>query len=175
MLSIVPSILASSSLALPVVASHRNRQDFRGVLATVDVPSDKPPSGARGHRVTLTTAAVEDALPSLVGMGLDYTLCFDGHDARRKIGVITEAALVRLATVVVVQISGFLYAKDFPEVIEEIRKNGDALGMSYEIADARVRSLAASVWTIDDFCFTGAALLAKNKAAYRDTSIELVE
>jgi len=39
------------------------------VLTTVDVASDKSPSGARGHRVLLTRRAAEAAIPSLMGMG----------------------------------------------------------------------------------------------------------
>jgi hypothetical protein len=56
--------------------------------------SDKPPAGARGHRVVLTRAAADAALASLLGMGLDYTPALDRHDTRRKIGVITRADIV---------------------------------------------------------------------------------
>jgi hypothetical protein len=45
--------------------------------------------------------------------------------------------------------------------------------MSYEIADARVADLQAKVWTLTQVTFTGAAILRRDKAAYRDTWIEL--
>src|SRR3954462_7723957 len=73
---------------------HPNRMPFRGVLTILDAPSDRPPAGARGHRVVLTRAAAEAALPSLIGMAVDFTAGFDGHDARRKVGVITSAEIV---------------------------------------------------------------------------------
>ena len=57
--------LESMAIELPEVEGHPNRVDFRGVLTVVDVISDRVPSGARGHRVVLTRAAAEDALPSL--------------------------------------------------------------------------------------------------------------
>ena len=39
----------------------------------VDVPSQRAPSGAKGHLVVLTKRAAEAALPSLLGMALDYS------------------------------------------------------------------------------------------------------
>lgn len=83
----------SMAISLPAVARHPNRLAFRGVLTLVDAPSDRAPAGARGHRVLLTCAAAEAALPPLLGMGLDYTPSLDGHDARRKIGIITSAEI----------------------------------------------------------------------------------
>ena len=82
--------LESMAIQMPVVEQHPNREAFRGVLTLLDVPSDKPPSGSRGHRVVLTRKAAEAALPSLLGMGLDYAPSLDRHDTRRKIGVITR-------------------------------------------------------------------------------------
>src|SRR5271167_833437 len=106
----------SMAIAMPTVHGHPNRTNFRGVLTLVDVASDKSPSGARGHRVLLTRRAAEAAIPSLMGMGLDYSPAMDRHDARRKIGVITRAEIVGRA----IEVGGFLYARDFPEVVAEI-------------------------------------------------------
>ncbi len=204
--------LEAMAIELPRYDDHPNRVPFRGVLTLLDVPSDKPPAGARGHRVLLTRTAAERALPSLLGMGLDYTPALDRHDARRKIGVITEATIVDGAAIdnpsrrrdptsakngqmwgtkpspynasrrrggihaggALVEVSGYLYARDFPEVVRELRAGGrDLLGMSYEIADARIAEASAPVWRVTDFTFTGAALLRRDKAAYRETWIEL--
>ena len=41
----------------PEVEGHPNRLPFEGCLTLVDLPSDKAPSGARGHRVVLTREA----------------------------------------------------------------------------------------------------------------------
>src|SRR6266545_3829457 len=112
--------LESMAIEMPAVEGHPNREPFRGVLTLVDVASDKPPSGARGHRVVLTRGAAETALPSLMGMALDYAPALDRHDVRRKVGVITRAEIVGRK----VEVSGFLYARDFPEIVEEIGKAG---------------------------------------------------
>ena len=175
--------LQSMAIEMPPVARHPNRIPFAGVLTLIDTPSDKAPSGARGHRVLLTKAATDRALPSLLGMALDYAPSLDRHDARRKVGIITSAevlpgqratAPLRAALSSLLQISGYMFAKDFPEIVREIRTRGRAaLGMSYEIADAHVDDPKASIWTVSDFTFTGAAILRREKAAYRETWIEI--
>jgi prefoldin subunit 5 len=161
--------LEALAIEMPASKNHPNRVPFRGVLTTVDLASDRPPAGARGHRVLLTKAGAEQALPSLIGMALDYTPAFDGHDSRRKAGIITSAEVVGSQLVV----SGYLFARDFPDLMRELRAGSGRLGMSYELADARVRDVRAPVWTLDEATFTGAAILLKKKAAYENTSIEL--
>ena len=167
--------LESMAIELPVVDNHPNREPFRGVLTLVDVPSDHPPAGARGHRVVLTRAAAEEALASLLGMALDYAPSLDRHDARRKVGVITRAEIVGRN----LELSGYLFAKDFPEIVEQIHRAqshaSERIGMSYEIADACVADIRAPIWTLTRVTFTGAAILRRNKAAYRNTWIEMGE
>ncbi|HZD45692.1 MAG TPA: hypothetical protein VE109_06395, partial [Acidobacteriaceae bacterium] len=87
-------VLESMAVAMPEVEGHPNRAGFRGVLTVVDVPSQRAPSGSGGRRVVLTKRAAEAALPSLLGMALDYAPSFDRHDVRRKVGVITSADVV---------------------------------------------------------------------------------
>jgi hypothetical protein len=48
-----------------------------------------------------------------------------------------------------------------------------AMGMSYELADAHVADLRAPVWTLTRATFTGAAILLREKAAYRGTSFRM--
>lgn len=182
--------LESMAIRMPEVAEHPNRVPFGGVLTLVDTPSDRPPSGSRGHRVLLTSKAVEDALPSLLGMAIDFTPMLDGHDTRAKIGVITAAELEAVPALRVLarggqtlrvrgrayqlKVGGYLYGKDFPEVMNEMRARGKGeLGMSYEIANVHVEDVEAAVWAVTKFTFTGAAVLLKNKAAYQQTWIEL--
>jgi hypothetical protein len=175
--------LESMAIEMPAVVGHPNREPFRGVLTLVDVVSDKAPAGARGHRVVLTRAAAETALASLLGMALDYSLSLDRHDTRRKVGVVTRAEIVGKK----LELGGYLYAKDFPEIVKQIGRGRDChrgldaasagrhtcLAMSYEIADARVADMHAKVWTLTQVTFTGAAILRRDKAAYRETWIEM--
>jgi hypothetical protein len=203
--------LEAMAIEMPHVDGHPNRLPFRGVLTLVDVPSDHPPSGAGEHRVILTRAAAEKALPSLLGMALDFKPNLDGHDARMKVGVITSADILpadgkwemangknamsespafaarpfsRLESAHQLEISGYIFAKDFPEIVELMRDptqrqklaQGGApseLGMSWELTDVIVADKSAPIWVLTSATFTGAAMLLRDKAAYRETWIEL--
>ena len=162
--------LEAMAVTIPHVEGHPNRMPFEGVLTLVNAASDKAPSGARGHRVLLTREAAEKALPSLLGMAVDYRPGWDGHDARRKIGLLTEANLAGQKLMV----KGYLYVRDFPDAAREILATSpNALGMSYELADARVEDMRAEVWKLTRVTFTGAAILLREKAAYRTTSFRM--
>jgi hypothetical protein len=164
--------MRAMAVEFPVVHGHPNRLPFEGVLTLVDVASDKAPSGARGHRVVLTREAAEAALPSLMGMAVDYKAGWDGHDARQKCGIITAAELDGQKLTV----AGYLFARDFPEMEGKIQGDGTGsslMGMSYELADAHVADMRAQVWTLTRATFTGAAILLREKAAYRSTSFKV--
>jgi hypothetical protein len=162
--------LEAMAMKIPPVEGHPNRVAFEGVLTVVNRASDKAPAGARGHRVMLTREAAEKALPSLLGMAVDYTPSWDGHDARRKIGLLTEADLQGNELAV----RGYLYARDFPEVAAAIHAQAPAvMGMSYELADAHVENMRAEIWRLTRVTFTGAAVLLREKAAYRATSFRM--
>ena len=156
------------AVEMPPVSGHPNRLPFRGVLTLLDVPSDRPPSGSRGKRVVLTRAAAEAALPSLLGMAIGYKPSLDGHDARRKVGVITRVDIRgnRL------EVGGHLFARDFPELVNDLRVKQD-VGMSFEVSDAYVEQVTAPIWKLTRVTFTGAAILMRDKAAYNDTWIRL--
>ena len=171
--------MRAMAVEFPEVAGHPNRLPFEGCLTLVDVASDKAPSGARGHRVMLTREAAETALPSLLGMAVDYKAGWDGHDARQKCGIITAAHIEGQRLMV----SGFMFARDYPEFSRfckvEAQPGGlaagadAAMGMSYELADAHVADMRSPVWRLTKATFTGAAILLREKAAYRATSIQV--
>jgi hypothetical protein len=164
--------LEAMAVHIPPVHGHPNRVPFEGILTIVDAPSDRAPSGARGHRVVLTHEAAEQALPSLLGMAVDYRPAWDGHDNRCKIGILTEASLSGNNLLV----RGYLYARDFPDVAKAIEAHAqNALGMSYEIADAKVEDMRAPVWRLTKVTFTGAAVLLRAKAAYSRTRFRMTE
>lgn len=151
---------------------HPNRLPFEGVLAVVDRPSDDAPAGARCHRVNLTRRAAEEAIPGLIGMGINCNENWDHHDVRRKIGVITDAEIVGDE----LRVLGYVFAMDCPEITAgltgELRGK---LGMSYEGSACRVSDMRANVWEIVHLTFTGAAVLLREKAAYRSTRFRLVQ
>lgn len=159
--------LEAMSLMLPDVKDHPNKAPFSGILTRIGVPSDRAPGGSDGKRVILTAEAVDRAIPSLLGMGVDYTPSFDGHDPQKKIGIVTGAKAKGNA----LHVEGFFYASDFPEVVDQIRANKRRLGWSYEILAVRIEDLNANPLVITEFVFTGAAVLRKDAAAYSTTTI----
>ena len=170
--------LRAMAVEFPEVEGHPNRLPFEGCLTLVDVASDKAPSGARGHRVVLTREAAEKALPSLLGMAVDYKAGWDGHDARQKCGIITAAELDSPGKGQRLMVRGFVFARDYPEIRRQMETDVAAsaqgeMGMSYELADAHVADMKASVWRLTRATFTGAAILLREKAAYRGTSFRV--
>lgn len=147
--------------------SHPNRMPFSGILTRVDQVSDAPPHGSDGKRTFIPTEVAEAAIPSLMGMGVDFTPNLDGHDRQMKIGLITEANIEGDALC----IAGFFYAADFPEECARIQAEKEALGFSYE-CQARIQDLSADIWEVDYCVFTGAAVLYKDLAAYQTTSLQ---
>jgi len=155
------------SLAVPETEGHPNKIPFKGVLCFLDRPSDKPPEGSNGKLVVITAAAAKAAIPSILGMGVDFTDAFNGHDVTKKLGIIAGADVVGDEF----QIEGFLYGSDFPEQVAYIQKHKDELGFSYEVKRALIASMDAPVLTVESLIFTGAAILKKKDAAYTSTSL----
>jgi hypothetical protein len=157
--------IEAMAIVMPDVADHPNRMPFTGVLTFVDTPSDLPVGGAGGKRVILPRTVAQEILPSLLGMAIDFTPNLDGHDVTRKIGLITSADVVGDE----IQIGGFFYAADFPQVCARIKAEKEALGFSYEIK-AQTQEIGDLLQIVSGV-FTGAAVLRKDKAAYQSTSL----
>src|SRR6266853_2683077 len=162
-----PFELEGIGISMPEVHNHPNRLDFSAVLTRIEEPSTRPPGGSDGHRVQISYAAANDALPSLLGMAIDCSEGFTDHAKKTKIGVITEAHIDGKDLV----ISGHLFEKDLSAEVDFIQKNKHRLGASYEISDVSVRDPTAEIWELDHLIFTGAAILLRDKAAYSKTSI----
>lgn len=161
--SMIASV-AAMSLGTPT-APHPNKMPFSGVLTRIGEPSDAAPEGSGGRRVMITNEAAARALDSLLGMGVNYNP--DGHSPQQKIGMIDDATIEGNA----IRIGGFIYAADFPDIAKEIKANKNTLGFSFEARDLFTTDPEADPVPIVDCVFTGAAILLKEKAAYRSTSI----
>lgn len=161
-------LIQAVSLEFPdIPGGHINKMPFSGILTRIDEPSDSPPGGAGGKRVLLTRAAAEGALASLLGMGVDLTKDLDGHDAQKKIGIITSAHIDGSA----LRIAGFIYSADFPQEALRIHLNHADLGFSFEARNLGVESASADPLVVKSCTFTGAAILLKNEAAYKTTAL----
>jgi len=158
--------LEAMSLEMPT-AEHPNKMPFKGVLVVLDQPSNKPPHGSGNRKVIMTTEAAQKAIPTLLGMGVNYTPKMDGHDAQKKIGIISEAEVKDGE----IQIAGFIYASDFPDAAARIRADKKVLGFSFEAKVLKLADPGADPLEIEECVFTGAAILRKDKAAFSSTSL----
>lgn len=159
--------LSAMSLDMPSTPDHPNKIPFTGILTRVDQSSDAPPHGSGGRRVYLPSDVAQAALPSLLGMAVNYTPNLSGHDGTRKIGIIDIATIEGSA----IMIGGFFYGLDFPEVVSRIQADKEDLGFSFEAERIRVRSMEEDPLVIEELVFTGAAVLQKSTAAYTTTQL----
>lgn len=155
------------ALDVPETPGHPNKVPFSGIMTRIDQPSDQPVGGANGKCVLIPRAIAEEALSSLLGMGVDYQPNLSGHDPTKKIGVITAATIEGDG----IHIEGFLYGADFPAVVAEIRSKKRLLGFSYE-AQTGIKDWNSDPIEVTSCVFTGAAILFKDRAAYTTTSLE---
>src|SRR5437660_1768839 len=110
-----PFSLEGVGIELPTLDSpHPNRVPFKGILTKLDQPSTRPPGGSSGHKVLIPRAVAEAALPSLIGMPLNFSADFEDHNKRQPIGTISEAHISGDDLVV----SGFLYGKNFESEVD---------------------------------------------------------
>jgi uncharacterized protein YqgV (UPF0045/DUF77 family) len=156
---------------------HPNRMPFSGVLTWLNAASDEAPNGSNGLPVYISASVGVPALPSLVGMAVNYSDSANRHAPQSKIGVI-EAASIGEADengAIPVIISGYIYASDFEDAAIAIKLNQANLGFSYETTQTQISASVIGgrkVANVDALgFFTGASILFKQSAAYHNTSL----
>lgn len=87
------------------------------------------------------------------------------------IGLISKAEIIDHKLIVM----GYLMIGDHPTIIEELESlPPGSLGISYEMEHVKVRDCREDIWELVTANFTGAAILLRSKAAYRNTSVRLI-
>lgn len=157
-----------------VTGEHINKMPFSGICLKVDTPSDGIPFGAN-KPVKFTREAIEQALPTFIGMGVnceyddfDYpNNALTGHNARFKIGIVDSADLTNDGVV----IKGNLWQHDFYDICFMIKNAKESLGFSVEVF---VEDMIEEndCYCVTKFTFTGVAILYKNLAAFKDTQLQ---
>ncbi|QAV20121.1 3-oxoacyl-ACP reductase [Paenibacillus chitinolyticus] len=159
---------------------HPNKLPFKCALFAVDKPSDGPPGGAGGKRIRISSTVCEKHIHTFVGMALniDYENGMQDHNSRFKVAVIEKAYLSMDGFAMV---EGYIYAKDFPDVVGTIRyynalaaETGYTeyqFGASLEMEASVVPAADDPEGLLDvvDYCGTGAAILFAESAAYKTT------
>ena len=165
-------------LKLPEI-EHLNWFPVEGICSYIDKVSDRPvhvdnyeaKTNSEGPKIILTRAAVENALPSLLGMGLCCQPAIpDRSIPRSNCGVITEAWIDDDK----LMIRGGIYGLQFPEVIAELEKNCVQLCPSFHdtlFDHTKLPELASILHTT----FTGVSLLHSWATGFDNTNVWLVK
>ena len=153
--------------------THINKMPFSGICLKAETPSDATPNGA-DKPVAFSLDAINNAISTFADMGVncvydrwdspEYALT--GHDQRFKIGVVEKAELTENG----VLINGCLWQNDFRDVCFQIKNAKESLGFSVEVS-VNDMSDKGDYYLINDFTFTGVAILYKNLAAFRETQL----
>lgn len=155
------------ALNIPEHQDHPNKILGEGVLTKLDQPSDAPLGGSNGRRVILPKAIAEQSLSTLLGMPLDFSDDFSSHEKTQNIGSIYEANIEGND----LKIKFYLYGVNFPEQVKRIQAEKHLMGFSYEMANISCDEIGDDLLEITRCTFTGAAVLYKDKAAYKTTSL----
>jgi hypothetical protein len=158
------NLMQFGSAQLSESPDHPNVMKFKGTLVRLDEPSTRAPNGSEGHRILVPSSVARQRLGTLKNMGLNYSPTLAGHAQRRKVGTITRAWIDGKD----LNVEGVVWKHDFPEAKKDLKQQG--LGMSMELGEVSVEDPHAKVWKLNDFCFLGATVLWKDKAAYYRTA-----
>lgn len=167
-----PTWFYSSTVTVDASSSdHPNKVPFSGVLCRLDEPTDNPPCNSWGmaKQIVIPTKVAVKAMASLNGMGINVAEEFDGHNRKKKIGVMAASA-VQGGDSRDLGVQGHLFGKDFPDDVQFIKDNKAILGMSYE-AEIEFENPWAAVLVAKDVTFTGATIMRKDLAACTKTSV----
>jgi hypothetical protein len=102
-------------------------------------------------------------------MPVNFREDFSDHNVRSKCGLITKGRIKGTA----LWITGYLYAKDFPDVIERV-KGEEAFGFSVDATECHITDKNYPVWEINRLIFTGGTLILRPKGAWTDTDFRLL-
>ncbi len=144
---------------------------FSAVAGYLDTPTDATPCGGADGYKTIIEGETAD-VQSLVGMGVNVSYWDDykSHDRYFKIGTITAASVAENG--IDINVEGHLWKADFPDICDTIQCAKDSMGCSVEVYfDGIVYDNEAKTVLCKGAHFTGLAILYKNKAAFKNTSI----
>jgi len=165
-------------LNLPEI-EHRNFVPYEGIAAFIDKASERPAHLVNfeteqieeGAPISFTRAAVEAALPTLLGMGLCFQEgSYQNHAPRSKCGLITEAWVEGDE----LRIRGFIYGLDFPDVVAELQKNYRHLALCPMMRDLEIDpKTLPELFSVLKMTFTGVALMRAGTTGFDGTTIRI--
>jgi hypothetical protein len=171
----------TNRIELPDIG-HRNLVGFEATAMFADVPTDRPAhvtdadakQVVEGQKYLFPRAAIEKALPSLLGMPVcAQEVTLNVHAPRSVVGAVTEAWLEGTE----LKIRGHIWSLLFPDCIEAITKMRTRLGACPSYRDLIIEvptEEKPEVIVVRELCFTGLALMKKVLCGFERTSVRLL-
>jgi len=123
-----------------------------------------------GTKVYFPLKAVKGALQTVLMTPIHITgdreHHFEEDGTAIAIGHVVATKVKKIKGTNYLRIAGFLYDKDYPTEIAEIERWKKELGASFEVYPKKVSQYDKGVVSIDEFEFSGSAILKKTAAAY---------
>jgi len=142
-------------------ARGENRIAWHGTLLRVGIASDQPPQGSESHRILISKELAQRKCKDLLQMPINCAFNLAQHQKPAILGIIRQASVEGDALVV----SGWLWSKNRPDLVELVKRHQGQLGMSFEASDTQPEDESAAVWRLKDMEFTGASVLYTQRAA----------
>lgn len=116
-------------VTLDTDSTHPNWMPFKGTLLYVDEASQQPPHGSEGHQIFVSKKVAEERLKTLPGMAVNIDDDLEGHNPKKKIGVIQKAWLDGKR----VNFAGIIWKKDFPQEASLLKRNRGGSGLAWSL------------------------------------------
>lgn len=163
----------------PLIAALIGTPNFHPIifdLTTIGRPSQH--LGAMKYQ--LSPKKLDAALLTLIAKPVHVTKKFDAHVDAGMAPVAVGSFLGAMPVAnpdgtLTVRAIATLWSEDFPELVKDIEAKRLLLGSSYELSyvAATANRISPNVLEIEDYVFSGAALLFKGSAAHPETQILL--
>ena len=128
-----------------------------------------------GVKTFFPLGAGKKALPSIlmtpIHISKDREHHYEETGEATVIGHIVAGKIKKIDGTNYLRVAGFLYDNDFSDEVKEIGTWSNELGASFEVFPRKTSEFTEGVISIDEFDFSGSALLKKSMAAYPSTQI----
>lgn len=147
------------------LAGKSNKKPIVYDLMPIDMVSEH-----EGTKTYFPLKAVKSALPTIlmtpIHISGDRENHFEEDGTAVAIGSVVAARIKKIKGVNYLRLAGFLFDKDYPTEVDEIERWKKELGASFEIQYTSASEYEKGVVSVDEFEFSGSAILKKTAAAY---------
>ena len=160
-----------------------NLTPIEGVLGFVEEPHTPSNTITNTKPIILRSSNMGEKIKTLIGKPIHISEGFEGHydydengnESYTTIGVVLGAYYSEDQGKKTIRYIGGLHELDFPDEVKQVVEDDGVLGNSYEtLAPVSAIRETKNAVIIDDYDFTGLAILRKDMAAFPETGVRLI-